>query len=239
MYCLLQLILAFLVCSAWSADSDDGGVEADSCVLSVPSVVQRPICELGVWQTRCVDFVPADVMKCQLDSTPWCDSVCLCNKSLADQPDFGCSVFLETANPQALLNVRTTRGREFYARMGQPPTCCIVFKPEENGGRVCINNKLTGEDTVCCFLDNLQQPELFCEYGVYPNCMTITRFLTEYDDGSKFFVRINVNYENLHKFVVQWGTRGDSHQEDCPEESIQDLKEIDLTVEDVEDMDVD
>ena len=227
-----SFLVLFLVCGAWCAYEDD------SEGFSVPSVLQRPLCELDIVKDRYADFVPGGGMECELDSTPWCDNVSLYNQALADQPKFGCVVPLETANPQTLLYVHTTRG-EFYARMGQPPTCCIVFKPEENGGRVCINNKLTGEDTVCCFLDNLQQPELFCEYGVYPNCMTITRFLTEYDDGSKFFVRINVNYENLHKFVVQWGTRGDSHQEDCPEESIQDLKEIDLTVEDVEDMDVD
>ena len=233
MYCLLQLILAFLVCSAWCADG--GGIEEDGFVFNVPHVLQRHLGELEIWKERCADFSPDAGPKCEISSVPGQDTVELTDQ-IDDQKILGCDVSLVTDNPQDLLGVYARMGGYYEQMVDLSPTCSIVFQPEGNGGFLRINNKLSGEEKECCFINNVRQPNLVCAYGIYKNCMTITRFLTEYDDESKFFVRISVNYENLHKFVVQWGTRGDGHQEDCPEEIVHGVHELD---QNVEDMDVD
>ena len=232
MYRLSQLIVVCLVCSAWCADSDsdDGGVGAFGVVFEIPHVLQRPLCALGVWKVRSADF-PDEGQVCDINSNPWYDTINLRDESRHDRR-LACVIPLATENPQDLLNVFAKKG-DLLAQMGAPPTCSVVFQPEYNGGHVCIKNKLSGENTECCFLNNIQQPNLFCEYRVYLNCMTITRFLTEYNDGAKFFVRISVNYGDLHKFVVQWGTRDAGPQEDLPEEIVQGAKDIDQNVEGV------
>ena len=198
-----------IVSMAWCAQGYEQECEVFPEMLSPPRMLQRTYEELGqshkwTWFFEYCNSAETGTLECKqyLDQV-----VLMCGKKhltcTIPHTRQGCSgnVFSvqffdrEKANP------------EYYQHQKISVICDL---DDDYEGKLYVTRSQLTDDVEESFpLSDTETLQNFCAYDVQTKRLSITRFLTQYDNESRFFVQINVDYDDISHAVVRWGNDKD------------------------------
>ena len=210
---------------AWCVEEE--GLEVDILHHPVPSVWQHLQEDLGISKTAVWSF-PEDEPTCTVDA--WGDVFRMAEDYVyvsSGGQSFGSRIVHDVEdNSGEILHFSVW---PFDPAVTPKELCAVAYDQNNDapGGCVTLKELLTQEETVCSYVNGALTPSsVFCEYRAHPNGFSFTRFLLEYTNNIRFFVRVRLVFHNLCQIVVEWGVKGPECAQGDADEYVQGSKEL-------------